>query len=632
MTLRHWFLSLCMLTGTVILVTVTTAQDAPVPPLPKLGMPTKDEPEKGIQVENRGPVHEAFANPGAAVRGGKEGSFADKAPPPPVPELPPDEKPSGDNVQWISGYWQWDIEKKDFIWVSGFWRNTPPGRTWTQGEWRVENGQHRYIPGFWRPSNENSRRIDLPEPPKSVENGPNVPAPHKDALWIPGHWVPRNENYVWQPGYWGEVEPNMMWTPPQYNYTGSGYCFTPGYWDYTFEDRGLLFAPVYFTEPLWLNAGWRFCPSFGVSIGFGGGWGWGWGGFYDSLFIGPGCGSFWFGGFWGPTCWGAGFRPWCWGGGGGFNNNCYNHYRWLNRNNSNWHAGNQARCAARNFGAIPGAGQRLAGNQFGKGGSNVNPNTINAARNFASKVGGEKMGQQVADRIAKGQAIQQANTALKQSGSMNVVQPAKQVLNNQALAQRLPSPSSVTRNSTDVGANVRSAALSSAGNNTMKPNFDTVRSMNNRPSLASNNSDAAMRNNINNAIRQAPTNSLPRMDSARVLPNNSALGNTRSSGGSTAMNNNALQGGSRNFTGSSNLGSSSLGSGSRSFSPPSMGSSSMGSTSRSFSPPSMGSSSMGSRGSFGGGSMGGSRGGMGGGGGGFGGGGSRGGGGGGGKK
>ncbi|HQR08475.1 MAG TPA: YXWGXW repeat-containing protein [Gemmatales bacterium] len=596
MTLRHWFLSLCMFTGIGILVTVTTAQDAPVPPLPKLPMPGKDEPEKGIQVENRGPVHEAFANPGAPVRG-KEGSFADKAPPPPVPELPPEEKPSGENVQWISGYWQWDLEKKDFIWVSGFWRNTPPGRAWTPGEWRVENGQHRYIPGFWRPSNENSRRIDLPEPPKSVENGPNVPAPHKDAIWIPGHWVHRHENYAWQPGYWGEVEPNMMWTPPQYNYTGSGYCYTPGYWDYTFEDRGLLYAPVYFTEPLWLNAGWRFCPSFGVSIGFGGGWGWGWGGFYDSLFIGPGCGSFWFGGFWGPTCWGAGFRPWCWGGGNGFHNHCYNHYNWLNRNNPNWHAGNQAKFAARNFGAIPGAGQHLTGNQFANGKSNINPNTISAARNFASKVGGEKMGQQVGDSIAKGQAIQQANTALKQSGSMNVVQPANQVLKNQALAQRLPSPSSVTSKSTDMGANVRSAALSSVGSNSMKTSLDSTRSFSNRPSLASNNQDMAMRNSINNAIRQTPAGSFSKMDSARVLPSGSTSGMTRSLNSGSGLNNSSALQGSRSFSSNPNLGSSNFSGGSRSFSPPSMGSSNMG-----------------SRGSFSGGSsMGGSRGGMGGG-------------------
>ena len=65
MTLRHWLLSLCMLTGATVLVTVTTAQDVPAPPLPNAPGTKPLEQEKGIQVENRGPVHEAFANPAA---------------------------------------------------------------------------------------------------------------------------------------------------------------------------------------------------------------------------------------------------------------------------------------------------------------------------------------------------------------------------------------------------------------------------------------------------------------------------------------------------------------------------------------------------------------------------------------
>ena len=40
--------------------------------------------------------------------------FANR-PPDPVEELPPDQKPDGDNVLWISGYWDWDEEDKEFI-------------------------------------------------------------------------------------------------------------------------------------------------------------------------------------------------------------------------------------------------------------------------------------------------------------------------------------------------------------------------------------------------------------------------------------------------------------------------------------------------------------------------------------
>lgn len=33
--------------------------------------------------------------------------------------LPPDQKPEGDDVAWIPGYWAWDDERNDFLWVSG---------------------------------------------------------------------------------------------------------------------------------------------------------------------------------------------------------------------------------------------------------------------------------------------------------------------------------------------------------------------------------------------------------------------------------------------------------------------------------------------------------------------------------
>ncbi len=37
----------------------------------------------------------------------------------------PDQKPEGTNVQWIPGYWSWDDERKDYLWVSGFKRDVP---------------------------------------------------------------------------------------------------------------------------------------------------------------------------------------------------------------------------------------------------------------------------------------------------------------------------------------------------------------------------------------------------------------------------------------------------------------------------------------------------------------------------
>src|SRR5947199_7496358 len=83
-----------------------------------------DDPNQGVEVLARGPVHEAYAT---TVEFPTPSPVVPKVPPAPIEELPPDQKPDGDNVQWIPGYWSWDEERTDFIWISGFWRQPPPG-------------------------------------------------------------------------------------------------------------------------------------------------------------------------------------------------------------------------------------------------------------------------------------------------------------------------------------------------------------------------------------------------------------------------------------------------------------------------------------------------------------------------
>lgn len=363
---------------TLLGLTSLVAAQAPLPVLPpprpaeNLEQPAPSEP--GLQVLDRGPIHEAFAQPGADVRG--KGMTAPKAPPPPVPELPPDTKPDGTNVKWIPGYWAWDDEKQDFIWISGFYRDVPPDRDWQPGQWREVGGKWTYLPGWWRPVTMNRWRIDLPEPPRSLERGPSTPPDDPKAVWIPGVWEFRNEQYLWRPGYWAVPNGNLIWQPPQYITTGSGFCYVPGYWDYPLEERGLLFAPVCFTQPLWQTPGWWFRPRFALNIGIGWGGGWGWGGFFNSLFIGPGWNSFCFGNYFPPTwcggpwlgfghpmwcsafslgtawCGWGGYRPWCWPN-PGFCNPLWNNYCWLNRTNPNWAVTVQRTYVAQSLGTLP---------------------------------------------------------------------------------------------------------------------------------------------------------------------------------------------------------------------------------------------------------------------------------------
>src|SRR5437588_5263961 len=84
--------------------------------------------EQGVEPLDKGPVHEAYAQP--LNKNPQPGPIVHKQPPQPVDEMPPDQKPEGDNVQWIKGYWAWDADRNDFIWVSGFWRMAPPDRRW----------------------------------------------------------------------------------------------------------------------------------------------------------------------------------------------------------------------------------------------------------------------------------------------------------------------------------------------------------------------------------------------------------------------------------------------------------------------------------------------------------------------
>ena len=87
--------------------------------------------DESAEVLTRGPVHEAFA---ATISfKSTPGILVPQAPPAAVTELPPDQRPDGANITWIPGYWAWDEDTIGFVWVSGIWRNLPPGRQWMPG-------------------------------------------------------------------------------------------------------------------------------------------------------------------------------------------------------------------------------------------------------------------------------------------------------------------------------------------------------------------------------------------------------------------------------------------------------------------------------------------------------------------
>lgn len=204
------------------------AQQVQIPDIPQ-----------GVDVQARGPVHEAFAQPSTAQP--TAGPLAPKQPPAPVDEMPPDQKPEGDNVQWISGYWSWDDETKDFLWISGFWRATPPGRHWLAGHWQQTDQGWQWAAGFWAPDNTTQIQY-LPTPPQAIEESP-APAPDANSTFVPGTWVYVQTKYYWRPGFWVPNRIGWVWIPGGYIWTPNGYIFVSGYWDHPWMNAECSLLP-----------------------------------------------------------------------------------------------------------------------------------------------------------------------------------------------------------------------------------------------------------------------------------------------------------------------------------------------------------------------------------------------------
>jgi hypothetical protein len=212
-----------------------------------------------------------------------------------VPEEPPDLRPEGDNAQWIPGYWAWDADQNQFLWVSGVWRNAPPGQTYVAGYWVQEGDGWRWVSGFWTDGSRGELSYD-PQPPASLEVGPSLPAPDDNSVYSPGTWAYQQSRFAWRPGTWMAAQPDMVWVPAHYAWAPAGYLLVAGYWDYPLEQRGVLFAPVVFSQPLWQQPGWVYRPAYVVDTAP----------LLGALFIGPRWGSYYFGNFYGR----AGFEPW----------------------------------------------------------------------------------------------------------------------------------------------------------------------------------------------------------------------------------------------------------------------------------------------------------------------------------
>ena len=159
----------------------------------------------------RGPVHEAYAE--QYNQEPVEGVIIDREPPPLVPEIPPEQKLAGDNVEWLPGYWFWDDDRADFIWISGVWRKIPPGQRWLPGYWAEADGQYQWVSGTWLVTDRAEIEYIAQSPPETLELGPVGEPPSTEHFWIPGCWIWQQNNYAWRPGYWSIGYSNWVWVP-----------------------------------------------------------------------------------------------------------------------------------------------------------------------------------------------------------------------------------------------------------------------------------------------------------------------------------------------------------------------------------------------------------------------------------
>jgi hypothetical protein len=333
---QRWLTVAGALAVGVLLAAGDAARAQPgIPPVPP-PVPAQE----GVEPLPRGPVHEAFAEPVDTAP--RAPLVVPKQPPGPLEELPPDQKPEGANVQWVPGCWNWDDDRTDFIWVSGFWRVPPPGRQWVPGRWAQAGASWQWVPGFWTGAQQTQVQY-LPPPPDPVAAAA-VPAPNPDSVYVPGCWVYRESRYLWRPAYWMEPRPGWVWVPAHYVWTPVGAVFVDGYWDFDLAQRGLLFAPVYVERRYWSRPGWFFRPYFAVRCES----------LYGALFVRPGYRHYYFGDYFDPVYARRGYVAWVdfQIGRGGYDP-LYGYYRWSHRANPRWEADLRGLYAARVAGTVP---------------------------------------------------------------------------------------------------------------------------------------------------------------------------------------------------------------------------------------------------------------------------------------
>ena len=69
--------------------------------------------------------------------------------PPPVREEVMAPRPAY-AAEWVRGYWRWDPQVRQHVWVPGRWMAARPGYRWVDGGWRHGRRGWIWTEGRWR--------------------------------------------------------------------------------------------------------------------------------------------------------------------------------------------------------------------------------------------------------------------------------------------------------------------------------------------------------------------------------------------------------------------------------------------------------------------------------------------------
>lgn len=325
--------------GLCVLCASFTVSQEPLPPIRVEPARTPGEIPKGVEVQARGPIHEAFAAP---LTDPKATPTMGKKPPVPIEEMPPAEKPEGEMV-WIGGYFAWDDDRADYLWVSGCWRVKPAGKEWVPGYWREVGDRWQRAPGFWTAVQEQKVQpvTYYPEPPAPPNVAPPGDPPGADTFHVPGYWMWNGARYVWRAGYWTRVRPGYVYVPSHYHWTPYGHVFVAGYWDLGISRRGLLYAPIY-VDAVVVGPRYVYTPHYAIRDTI----------VLDTLFVRASFGAYYFGDYYGPRYVAIGFEP-----GVVYSRRYYEpilvYQSWVYRDNPRWHDTQITLVFERNAGRAP---------------------------------------------------------------------------------------------------------------------------------------------------------------------------------------------------------------------------------------------------------------------------------------